>query len=109
MSGSWHLADIANLANLGFAPITHILDNPFFDPERNIDASPVRNASMYWAGLANRALYDRQARGATAAAVLAADIAGYSRLMGRDEERTLAQLKALRVSIRRSPSILVAS
>jgi adenylate cyclase len=31
-----------------------------------------------------------------AAAVLAADIAGYSRLMGRDEERTLAQLKALR-------------
>jgi adenylate cyclase len=30
------------------------------------------------------------------AAVLAADIAGYSRLMGRDEERTLAQLKALR-------------
>jgi adenylate cyclase len=30
------------------------------------------------------------------AAVLAADVAGYSRLMGRDEERTLAQLKALR-------------
>jgi TolB-like protein/class 3 adenylate cyclase len=30
------------------------------------------------------------------AAVLAADIAGYSRLMGRDEERTLADLKALR-------------
>ena len=30
------------------------------------------------------------------AAVLAADVAGYSRLMGRDEERTLAQLKSLR-------------
>jgi adenylate cyclase len=30
------------------------------------------------------------------AAVLAADVAGYSRLMGRDEEGTLAQLKALR-------------
>jgi adenylate cyclase len=30
------------------------------------------------------------------AAVLAADVAGYSRLMGRDEERTLEQLKALR-------------
>jgi adenylate cyclase len=30
------------------------------------------------------------------AAVLAADVAGYSRLMGLDEERTLAQLKALR-------------
>jgi adenylate cyclase len=28
--------------------------------------------------------------------VLAADVAGYSRLMGRDEERTLAQLKAFR-------------
>jgi adenylate cyclase len=27
------------------------------------------------------------------AAVLAADVAGYSRLMGRDEERTLANLK----------------
>jgi adenylate cyclase len=30
------------------------------------------------------------------AAVLAADVAGYSRLMGRDEERALAQLKTLR-------------
>jgi adenylate cyclase len=30
------------------------------------------------------------------AAVLAADVAGYSRLMGRDEERTLAQLKNFR-------------
>lgn len=33
------------------------------------------------------------------AAVLAADIAGYSRLMGRDEERTLAELKALRKTL----------
>ena len=32
-------------------------------------------------------------------AVLAADIAGYSRLMGRDEERTLAQLKVLRKTL----------
>jgi adenylate cyclase len=30
------------------------------------------------------------------AAILAADIAGYSRLTGADEERTLARLKALR-------------
>ena len=30
------------------------------------------------------------------AAVLAADVAGYSRLMGADEEGTLARLKALR-------------
>ena len=29
------------------------------------------------------------------AAVLAADVAGYSRLMGRDEEGTLARLKSL--------------
>jgi adenylate cyclase len=33
------------------------------------------------------------------AAVLAADIAGYSRLMGLDEERTLAQLKAFRKTL----------
>jgi adenylate cyclase len=33
------------------------------------------------------------------AAVLAADIAGYSRLMGRDEERTLAELKMLRKTL----------
>ncbi len=33
------------------------------------------------------------------AAVLAADVAGYSRLMGRDEERTLAGLKAVRSSL----------
>ncbi len=32
-------------------------------------------------------------------AVLAADIAGYSRLMGRDEERTLAQLKVFRKTL----------
>jgi adenylate cyclase len=30
------------------------------------------------------------------AAILAADVAGYSRLMGADKEGTLAQLKALR-------------
>lgn len=33
------------------------------------------------------------------AAVLAADVAGYSRLMGVDEEGTLAQLKGLRLSV----------
>jgi adenylate cyclase len=33
------------------------------------------------------------------AAVLAADVAGYSRLMGLDEERTLAQLKTLRQTL----------
>ena len=33
------------------------------------------------------------------AAVLAADVAGFSRLMGRDEERTLAQLKTLRKTL----------
>jgi adenylate cyclase len=33
------------------------------------------------------------------AAVMAADVAGYSRLMGRDEERTLEQLKAFRKTL----------
>ena len=33
------------------------------------------------------------------AAVMAADVAGYSRLMGRDEEHTLAQLKAFRKTL----------
>jgi TolB-like protein/class 3 adenylate cyclase len=33
------------------------------------------------------------------AAVLAADVAGYSRLMGRDEEGTLAQLKTIRKTL----------
>ena len=33
------------------------------------------------------------------AAILAADVAGYSRLMGADEEGTLAQLKALRKTL----------
>src|SRR3954465_4982876 len=33
------------------------------------------------------------------AAVLAADVAGYSRLMGRDEEATLANLKRLRKTL----------
>ena len=33
------------------------------------------------------------------AAILAADVAGYSRLMGRDEEGTLAQLKSFRKAL----------
>ncbi len=33
------------------------------------------------------------------AAMLAADIAGYSRLMGADEEATVARIKALRVEL----------
>ena len=33
------------------------------------------------------------------AAVMAGDVAGYSRLMGRDEELTLAQLKAFRKTL----------
>jgi class 3 adenylate cyclase len=33
------------------------------------------------------------------AAVLAADVAGYSRLMGADEDGTLARLKALRLEL----------
>ncbi|MEA2822925.1 MAG: adenylate cyclase, partial [Bradyrhizobium sp.] len=33
------------------------------------------------------------------AAVLAADVAGYSRLMGRDEEGTLARLKSHRKTL----------
>src|SRR6478672_12504279 len=33
------------------------------------------------------------------AAILAADVAGYSRLMGADEEGTLAQLKTLRKAL----------
>jgi adenylate cyclase len=32
-------------------------------------------------------------------AILAADVAGYSRLMGADEEGTLAQLKTLRKTL----------
>jgi adenylate cyclase len=45
------------------------------------------------------------------AAILAADVAGYSRLMGADEEGRLKRLKVLRrsVSIRRSPSTTTAS
>jgi adenylate cyclase len=33
------------------------------------------------------------------AAILAADVAGYSRLMGADEEGTLAGLKAMRLEL----------
>ena len=33
------------------------------------------------------------------AAVVAADVAGYSRLMGNDEERTLAALKSTRATL----------
>ncbi len=42
------------------------------------------------------------------AAILVADVVGYSRLMGSDEVGTLAQLEALRrrSSSRRSPSTL---
>jgi hypothetical protein len=45
------------------------------------------------------------------AAILAADVAGYSRLIGADEEGTLDRLRAIRqeLSDPRSPSIAAAS
>jgi len=45
------------------------------------------------------------------AAILAADVAGYSRLMEADEEGTLAALRAIRRELgnRRSPSTAAAS
>src|SRR5262247_2958049 len=45
------------------------------------------------------------------AAILAADVAGYSRLIGADEEGTLARLKALRAerSTLKLPNITAAS
>ena len=42
------------------------------------------------------------------AAVLAADVAGYSRLMGADEENTLARLKSVRKSLAIPPSPRIA-
>jgi adenylate cyclase len=39
--------------------------------------------------------------------ILAADVAGYSRLMGDDEEGTLAQLKVHRRELVRSSKILL--
>src|SRR6516165_7705899 len=51
-------------------------------------------------GLCRRSAQERNAGAMTAtrrlAAILAADVAGYSRLMGADEEGTLERLKALR-------------
>src|SRR5882724_2175492 len=60
-----------------------------------------------WASRGGLCFYMRQQGGALTserverrlAAVLAADVAGYSRLMGRDEEGTLARLKALRKAL----------
>ena len=43
------------------------------------------------------------------AAVLAADVAGYSRLMGGDEEGTLARLKAVRKLLLTPPSLPIAA
>ena len=37
------------------------------------------------------------------AAILAADVVGYSRLAGSDEDRTLARLRALRSDYHRRP------
>src|SRR5262249_1251168 len=54
-------------------------------------------------GSRGRIAQGRDARGMTAtrrlAAILAADIAGYSRLMGADEEGTVERLKALRYEL----------
>jgi adenylate cyclase len=38
------------------------------------------------------------------AAILAADVAGYSKLVGSDEERSLARLRALRSVLSTRPS-----
>lgn len=67
------------------------------------------DALVYWPRFTDQGAVTG-ARGA--ATVLAADVAGYSRLMGRDEERTLANLKALRKTlvdpaIGRGPSVIL--
>ena len=41
------------------------------------------------------------------AAILAADVAGYSKLAGADEERTLARLRALRSDLSTLPSLCI--
>src|SRR5467141_3832075 len=44
-------------------------------------------------------VFGRREGGAATSSVLAADVAGYSRLMGLDEEGTLARLKAVRKTL----------
>src|SRR5215831_8567701 len=64
-----------------------------YKPAGNPPVYSTRLKSQGVAGLAG----DRVERRLTA--ILAADVAGYSRLMGADEEETLARLKALRREI----------
>ena len=61
-------------------------------------APPVRRASIHAGGsAAGRAARMTEQR--RLAAIVSADVAGYSRLMGRDESGTLAALKALRQEV----------
>ena len=76
-----------------------VLSSSEFDP--STDIGPSRTSVHFSAKLASRfpgprcTLSDERVE-RRLAAVLAADVAGYSRLMGADEEGTLARLKAVR-------------
>jgi hypothetical protein len=79
------MAFLANLRRLPIAPISGLL---------------CRTCSLEGGFLAS----ERVERKLTA--ILAADVAGYSRLMGADDEGTLAQLKACRRELCHFPPFL---
>ena len=81
--------------DLGASPL------PLLGPERTFGLAPAQSVMLLMgrvtATLGAPLMGERVER--RLAAVLAADVAGYSRLMGADEEGTLAQLKAIRKAI----------
>ena len=83
----------------GFAPIS----SPACSAARTRCSKSRKTWSICWTACAGGR------RGAVTAsrrlaAILAADVAGYSRLMGEDEEGTLGRLKAIRTADGRAPS-----
>jgi TolB-like protein/tetratricopeptide (TPR) repeat protein len=65
-----------------------------FSPEAQSETGPTLAPIASWEGILSGERVERRL-----VAILAADIAGYSRLMGADEEGTLEQLKALRAEL----------
>src|SRR6516165_11563765 len=91
-------ADLEPLSHCAHDTVAHLNgdDGSASDPRRSGVrlSSIISSAADLPAGLAGEMSEGRVER--RLAAILAADVAGYSRLMGEDEEGTLAALKAIR-------------
>ena len=100
ISQTTKLAEAIRYALSPWDGLTRFLDDGRIEIDSNVMERTIRPIALNRKNALFRAIDMAEERvERRLSAILAADVAGYSRLMGRDEEGTLAGLKALRKSL----------